>query len=218
MKKVKSTSSLKLNSEELFESAMKQHEKTFGKWIADARAEAVRLRLENGLDANGGYIKEVELDEEGKVIKKKRGPKPKVKTETIKETVKFERVKSAPKNTAKKKTAKKKEKGRKSSAPILQFDGKINTFQKKVNAFDESMSNLFGKKYTGKKLTVDDIKMEVLKMQTKPTSKNPKGVLLVTLSTDKLVAKFYEWDKKFWMAQVVNFPHYMKPIKKTSKK
>ena len=212
-KSKKAVDGVRLTTDELYAKALKQVKDTGDEWLKLAHEEAVIFRLASDMDEKGHFVKPVEIDEvTGLVIKKKRGRKPKAKVEAVEE--KEISTKKITKKIAKKKPAKKKEKGqgRQPSAPVLQFTA--TTLVKKVKLFDEAMNNCFGKKYNGKNLTVDKAKLIVEKSLTRPTKKNPDGVLLVTIANTKRIAKFYEWDKRFWMAQVVNFPHYMKPIKK----
>ena len=212
-----------MSGNELFELAMEQLKATSQRNNAMAYAEAVELRLMSGMDERGNIITGKEFDETGRVIKKKRGRKPKVeKVEKLDVSDDKSIVNSKPKKPKKVKVVRKKvngsPKGKQASAPILKFDSTVKSLVKKVKLFDDAMSVLFGKKYTGTNLTSDGIKMVVDKKLTKPTEKNPNGVLLVTLENKTHIAKFYEWDKKFWMAQLANFTHYMKPLKKKAKK
>lgn len=234
MKKVKKP--ITSDTDALYEKAMAEVKARGQKMLAISNAEAVKFRLASGMDEKGHPIKVVETDAvTGEVIKKKRGRKKKsafvqnaideqkkAMTNNEKETFIKTGVKPAkvvkPVKTKKSKNVKKKEKttpkGRQASAPILQFTEKESSLDAKVKVFDNAMLACFGDKYDTKKLIVDGLTITVTKTLTKPTAKNPKGVLLVQLSTKDMLAKFYEWANKFWMAQLVNFSHYMKPIKK----
>ncbi len=242
MRKVEKTTAKKnaktiiMDTDALYEKAMAEVKARGQKMLETSKTEAIKYRLAAGMDEGGHPIKVVETDAvTGEVIKKKRGRKPKsvfvqtaideqkkAMTNNEKETFVKTGIKPAkvvkPVKTTKSKNVKKKEKsivkGRKATAPILQFTEKENTLNAKVNVFDNAMLACFGNKYDNKKLIIDGLTISVTKTLTKPNAKNPNGVLLVQLSTDDMLAKFYEWSNKFWMAQIVNYSHYMKPIKK----
>lgn len=223
-KTIKAAKSIKLDTDALYKKAMSEVKATGQKMIDDSYAEAVRYRLASGMDERGHVIKGLDPETGEKKIPKKRGRKKKSefvqtaineKETTIKTNVKTVKV-VKPVKIKKSKNIKKKEKpskGRQASAPILQFTEKENSLDAKVKIFDEAMFSCFGDKYDTKKLIVDGLDINVTKTLTKPTAKNPNGVLLVQLSTNDMLAKFYEWSNKFWMSQLVNYSHYMKPIK-----
>ena len=207
-----------------FEIAMSQVKALGAEMIKKSNEEAIYWRAKYGMDEGGHPIKGFDIETGAMKIPQKRGrkplaekPNPVVKVEKPKvEKVKAVKAEKPVKVVKEKKTTKKKEKsgrkGKVASATILKFT--TTDFKSKEKMFDTAMSEIFSDKYDKKGLLkVDGLSIKVTKSLTKPTPKNPSGVLLVVLETKEKIAKFYEWDKKFWISQLVNYSHYMKPRK-----
>jgi len=208
-----------------FEIAMNKVKILGAEMIKKSNEEAIYWRAKYGMDERGYPIKGFDIETGAMKIPQKRGRKPlaekpnpvvkveKPKTEKKEKVVKEKKVKAV----KTKKTSKKKEKssikGRVAVAPILSFT--TTDLESKRKMFDTALTNIFGDKYNVKKgiLSTDGLSIKVERSLTKPTPKNPDGVFLVTFEADKKKAKFYEWDKRFWMSQLVNYSHYMKPVK-----
>lgn len=112
-----------------------------------------------------------------------------------------------------KKSIKKKEKfvpkGRVASIPALIFNNE--SLEVKSKMFDEVMVARFGKdKYNGK-ILVDGGQNVTIKK-----SISPKGAFVVEMETKNASVKFYEYIElnKLYMSKIVNYAHYLKPIKK----
>jgi hypothetical protein len=83
-----------------------------------------------------------------------------------------------------------------------------------LDLFIEQMKVCFADKFKSSTITDVDKKITVSAESSRPTAKNPNGVLKVVFKTKDTQAIFYEWANKFYMSQLVNYSHYMKPIKK----